>query len=99
MGGSVVSFCFFSWDVAISFARSRGCRRGPFVRLQRLRSWGRVVYCVVTDPAPSQRHDKIGMMTARHRVGPCRYRDGGGKWGNFRVARGRPRWISHGHVR
>ena len=59
----------------------------------------RVVYCVVTDPAPSQRHDKIGMMTARHRVGPCRYRDGGGKWGNFRVTRGRPRWISHGHVR
>ena len=43
----------------------------------------RVVYCVVMDPAPSQRHDKIGMMTAQHRVGPCRYRDGGGKWANF----------------
>ena len=28
MGGSVVSFCFFSWDVAISFARSLGCERG-----------------------------------------------------------------------
>ena len=25
MGGSVVSFCFFSCDVAISFARSLGC--------------------------------------------------------------------------
>ena len=59
----------------------------------------RVVYCVVTDPASSQRHDKIGMMTARHRVGPCRYRDGGGKSDNFTVIRGRPRWISHGHVR
>ena len=59
----------------------------------------RVVYCVVTDLAPSQRHDKIGMMTARHHVGPCRYRDGGGKSGNFTVTRGRPRWISHGHVR
>ena len=59
----------------------------------------RVVYSVVTDPAPSQRHDKIGMMTARHRVGPCRYRDGGGKSGNFIVTRGRPRWISHSHVR
>ena len=46
---------------------------------------GRVVYCVVTDPAPSQRHDKIGMMTARHRDGSCRYHDGGGKWGNFTV--------------
>ena len=30
----------------------------------------RVVYCVVTDPAPSQRHDKIGMMTAQHCVDP-----------------------------
>ena len=58
----------------------------------------RVVYCVVTDPALSQRHDKIGMMTARHSVEPCRYRDGGGKWGNFIVTRGQPRWISHGHV-
>ena len=58
----------------------------------------RVVYCVVTDPVLSQRHDKIGMMTARHRVGPCRYHDGGGKWGNFTVTRGRPRWISQGHV-
>ena len=57
-----------------------------------------VVYCVMTDPAPSQRHDKIGMMTARHRIGPCRYRDGGGKWDNFTVIRGWPRWISHGHV-
>ena len=47
----------------------------------------KVVYCVVTDPAPSQRHDKIGMMTAQHRDEPCRYRDGG-----------RPRWISNGHV-
>ena len=28
MGGSVVSFCFFSWDVAISFARSLGCGQG-----------------------------------------------------------------------
>ena len=45
----------------------------------------RVVYCVVTDPALSQRHDKIGMMTARHRVGPSRYHDGGGKWDNFTV--------------
>ena len=59
----------------------------------------RVVYCVVTDPALSQRHDKIGMMTARHRVGPYRYHDGGGKWGNFTVTRGQPRWISHGHVK
>ena len=25
---SVVSFCFLSWDVAISFARSLGCGRG-----------------------------------------------------------------------
>ena len=59
----------------------------------------RVVYCVVTDPALSQCHDKIGMMTARHRVGPCRYRDGGGKSGNFTITRGQPRWISYGHVR
>ena len=58
----------------------------------------RVVYYVVTDLAPSQRHNKIGMMTARHRVGPYRYRDGG-KSGNFTVTRGRPHWISHGHVR
>ena len=28
MGGSVVRFCFFSWDVAISFAWSLGCGRG-----------------------------------------------------------------------
>ena len=28
MGGSIVSFCFFSWDVAISFAQSLGCKRG-----------------------------------------------------------------------
>ena len=66
--------------------------------LQGLSTPTRVVYCVVMDPAPSQRHDKIGMMTGRHRVGPCRYRDGGGKWDNFTVTRGRPRWISHGHV-
>ena len=59
----------------------------------------RVVYCVVTDRALLCCHDKIGMMTARHRVGPCRYRDGGGKLGNFIVTRGRPRWISHGHVK
>ena len=58
----------------------------------------RVVYCVVTDPALSQRHDKISMMTTRHRDGPCRYRDGGGKCSNFTVTRGRPRWISDGHV-
>ena len=75
MGVSVVIFCFLSWDVAISFALSLGCKRGRFS------GWdvcvpgsvvppapGRVVYCVMTDPAPSQRHNKIGMMTARHRV-------------------------------
>ena len=45
----------------------------------------RVVYCVVTDPVVSQRHDKISMMTARHRDGPCRYRDGGSKWHNFTI--------------
>ena len=28
MGGSVVSFCFFNWDVTISFAQSLGCGRG-----------------------------------------------------------------------
>ena len=28
VGSSVVSFCFLSWDVAISFARSLGCGRG-----------------------------------------------------------------------
>ena len=28
MVGLVVSFCFLSWDVTISFARSLGCRRG-----------------------------------------------------------------------
>ena len=28
VGGSVVSFCFLSRDVAISFARSLGCGRG-----------------------------------------------------------------------
>ena len=28
MGGSVVIFCFLSWDVAISFTRSLGCGRG-----------------------------------------------------------------------
>ena len=28
ISGSVVSFCFLSWDVAISFARSLGCGRG-----------------------------------------------------------------------
>ena len=33
VGGSVVSFCFLSWDVAISFAQSLGCGRG------RLSSW------------------------------------------------------------
>ena len=27
MGSSVVSFCFFSWDIAISLARSLGCGR------------------------------------------------------------------------
>ena len=48
----------------------------------------RVVYCVMTDPPPSQHHDKIGMMMARHLVGSCRYRDGGGKWGNFTFTRG-----------
>ena len=39
----------------------------------------RVVYCVVIDPASSQRHDKIGMMTARHSDRPYQYRDRGGK--------------------
>ena len=52
---------------------------------------GRVVYCAVTDPAPSQRHDKIGIITARHRDEPCRYHDGGGKWRNIIVTRGRLR--------
>ena len=28
VSGSVVSFYFLSWDVAISFARSRGCGQG-----------------------------------------------------------------------
>ena len=28
VSGSVVSFCFLSWDVAISFAWSLGCERG-----------------------------------------------------------------------
>ena len=28
VSGSVVSFCFLSWDVAISFARSLRCGRG-----------------------------------------------------------------------
>ena len=28
VGGSIVSFYFLSWDVAISFARSLGCGRG-----------------------------------------------------------------------
>ena len=28
VGGSVVSFYFLSWDVAISFARSLRCERG-----------------------------------------------------------------------
>ena len=28
VGGLVVSFCFLSWDVAISFARSLECGRG-----------------------------------------------------------------------
>ena len=28
MGGSVVSFCFLSYDIAISFARSLGCGQG-----------------------------------------------------------------------
>ena len=28
VGSLVVSFCFLSWDVAISFARSLGCGRG-----------------------------------------------------------------------
>ena len=28
VSGSVVSFCFLSWDVAISFAWSLRCRRG-----------------------------------------------------------------------
>ena len=74
------------------------CLRLSLVDKERYLLQLRVVYCVVTNPAPSQRHDKIGMMTARHRVRPCRYRDGGGKWGNFIVTRGRPRWISHGHV-
>ena len=50
------------------------------------------------DPAPSQRHDKIDMMMARHRDGPYRYHDGRSKWGNFTVTRGRPRWIFDGHV-
>ena len=30
VGGSVVSFCFLSWDIAISFARSLRCGRGRF---------------------------------------------------------------------
>ena len=50
-----------------------------------------VVYCVMTDPASSQRHDKIGMMMARHRDGPYRYYDGGDKWHNCTVTLGRPR--------
>ena len=28
ISGSVVSFCFLSWNVAISFAQSLGCGRG-----------------------------------------------------------------------
>ena len=28
ISGSVVSICFLSWDVAITFARSSGCGRG-----------------------------------------------------------------------
>ena len=28
VSGSVVSFCFLSWDIAISFARSLRCRQG-----------------------------------------------------------------------
>ena len=28
VGGSVMSFCFLSWGVAISFARSLGCEQG-----------------------------------------------------------------------
>ena len=67
-------------------------------KLPRLVLAARVVYCVVTDPALSQCHDKISMMTARHHDRPCRYRDGGGKWGNFTVTRGQPCWISDGHV-
>ena len=54
----------------------------------------RVVYCVVTDPAPSQRHEKIGMMMARHRDGPCCYHDGGGKWRNSTFTRGQPCQLS-----
>ena len=87
-------------DVSIEAYIHRGKGNGGEKSLTYV-SWSkgdRVVYCVVMDPAPSQHHDKIGIMTARHRVGSCRYRDGGGKWGNFTVTRGRPRWISHGHV-
>ena len=36
--GSVVSFCFLSWDVAISFARSLGC------------GWGLLSGCDVCGP-------------------------------------------------
>ena len=58
----------------------------------------RVVYCVVTDYGPSEHCDKIGMMIAQHRDGPCHYRDGGGKWPVCIISRGRLRWISTGHV-
>ena len=57
-----------------------------------------IVYCVVTDPAPSERRNKISMMMARYRNRPCCYRDDGGEWHVFTLIQGRTRWISNGHV-
>ena len=50
------------------------------------------------DPAPLERHDKINMMAAQHRDGPCRYRDGEGEWPVFTFIQGQTHWISNGHV-
>ena len=57
-----------------------------------------IVYCVVIDLPPSERCDKISMMTTRHHEGPSHYRDDGGEWPIFTLTQGRTCWISNGHV-
>ena len=68
-GGSIPNFYILKGTYFLEDYIAR-CEDGAVIR---------VVYCVVTDPAPSQRHDKIGMMMARHCDRPYRYRDGRGK--------------------
>ena len=49
--------------IAIKFVR-RNIFAFCLLKVNLVMTFNKVVYCVVTDPAPSQRHDRIGMMTA-----------------------------------